>query len=180
MIRIIDNALSNPESYREKVLALDFKSYDFGHCVFHGIAVQGPSGELLQRIHEDLPDLKPTLTFFRKSPHGQVEPHFIHTDIDMGQWSAILYLNLIPKEGDGTCFWEHRETSAVESLVPHERSEDGRDPDNWVMRQRVDAKFNRLLMFPSSYFHSRSIHENWGDGNDARLIQVAFGTGALT
>jgi hypothetical protein len=177
-LRIFDNVIDNPEEYRREVLALEFKSYDFGHCVFHGIAIDGPCAQLWQWITAKFPQLKPTLTFFRKSPLGQVEPHFIHTDVDMGEWSALLYLNPERKEGDGTAFWKH-ESGAMESAIPHERSEEGRDPARWTMRQLVASRFNRLLMFPSSYFHSRAIHENWGEGDDARLVQVMFGTGVL-
>ncbi len=178
-LRIFDGVLPNPRSYREEVLKLEFRTYDFGHCMFHGIAVGEPSPRLLGWIMGQFQWLYPTLTFFRKSPLGQQEPHFIHTDVDMGQWSGILYLNPGHTEEDGTSFWTHKGTGAIESLIPHERSEEGKDPENWTLREKVPARFNRLVMFPSSYFHSRAIHDNYGQGNDARLTQVVFGTGVL-
>lgn len=177
-IQILDDFLHAPVAYRACALRREFKSYDFGHCTFHGIAVAGDT-ELPRRIHELFPQLAPSLSFFRKSPLGQVEPHFIHSDVDMGDWSAILYLNPDPPPGDGTSFWTHRATSAIESGVPHERSIEGRERANWVLREHVDARFNRLVMFPSSYFHSRGIHENWGAADQARLTQVVFGKGIL-
>lgn len=180
MIRVFDDVLKDPQSYRCEVLGLEFKTYDFGHCAFHGIAVGGPSDELCDWIKGRFPKLKPILTFFRKSPFGQVEPHYIHTDVDMGNWSALLYLNPEPKEGDGTSFWTHRSTGEFENTVPHLRSEEGKNIEQWTLRGRIEAKWNRLLMFRSSYFHSRAIHENWGDGDGARLLQVVFGTGELT
>ncbi len=179
MIRIFDDAVSNPIAYREAALRLNFQTYEFGPTIFHGIATGSPCAGMVSRIYAEFPQLQLSLSFFRKSPLGQVEPHFIHTDVDMGQWSALLYLNPSPKEGDGTAFWMHKDTGAIESDIPHERSLEGRNPDNWTMRKRVLAKFNRLVMFPSTYFHSRAIFENWGDGDDARLVQVAFGTGVL-
>lgn len=178
-ITIFDNFLDDIDRYREHALSLEFKSYDFGHCVFHGIAVGGRSAELPGEITRILPNLTPSLTFFRKSPEGQVEPHFIHTDIDMGDWSGILYLNPEPPKGDGTTFWTHKGTQSIKSLTPHERSEEGNTPSHWEPRKVVQAKFNRLLMFPSSYFHSRNIHENWGEGESARLTQVTFGKGSF-
>ena len=176
---IIDNVLENPEQYRANALAQEFKTYDFGHCVFHGIAISVPSAEVPKAIIDQNPQLTPVLTFLRKSPQDQVEPHYIHTDIDMGEWSAVLYLNPNPPAGDGTNFWTHKETGAIESVIPHERSVEGRNQDNWTLREHVNAKFNRMVMFPSSYFHSRAIFDNWGHLDDARLIQVTFGTGAL-
>ncbi len=178
MIQIFDGALSNPMAYREAALKLEFKTFDFGHCKFHGIAPAGLSCDFCQWLAVMFPELTPTLTFFRKSPLGQEEPHFIHTDVDMGQWSALLYLNPDPKGGDGTVFWTHK-TGVIGSYIPHERSEEGKVPDSWKLRELVGGAFNRVVLFPSSYFHSRAIHENWGDGDGARLVQVAFGTGVL-
>lgn len=179
MIKVIDNFLGEPESYRRDALALEFNSIHFENCSFHGIAMGGRSGELATRLCAEFPGIQPSLTFFRKSPLAQTEPHFIHTDIDMGEWSAILYLNQNPPDGDGTCFWTHRGTGAIGSFVPHERSSEGHYTEGWILREHVQAKFNRLLMFPSSYFHSRAIHENWGAGDAARLTQVTFGKEAL-
>lgn len=177
MIEVFDNFLADPEEYRQEALKLHYRTYDFPNCSFHGIALS-PLTEMVSGILRTV-GLKPELSFFRKSPLGQVEPHFIHSDIDMGEWSAILYLNPTPPIEDGTAFWTHKATGAIKSAVPHERSEEGRDPANFDMRRCVQAKFNRLLMFPSSYFHSRRIHENWGDGQEARLTQVTFGKGKI-
>ncbi len=178
-IRIFDDAVENPIAYRERALRLEYRSYDFGHCMFHGIATGGPCAGMLGRLHREFENIMPSLTFFRKSPLGQVEPHFIHTDVDMGEWSALLYLNPTPKEGDGTTFWTHIPSGAIGSMVPHERSDEGREVYNWQAREKIEARFNRLVVFPSHYFHSRAIHENWGDGDGARLVQVAFGTGVI-
>lgn len=42
------------------------------------------------------------------------------------------------------------------------------------------AAAGRLLLFPAPCFHSRAILENYGTaGDDARLIQLVFGTGSL-
>lgn len=178
-IKIIDGAVPNPLAYRERALRLEYKTYEFGDIIFHGIATGGPCAGMLAALHSEYEDIHPSLTFFRKSPLGQKEPHFIHTDVDMGEWSALLYLNPKPKDGDGTSFWTHVFTGEIENPTPHLRSEEGKYIENWTLRQRVEAKFNRMVVFPSTYYHSRAIQENWGDGDDARLVQVAFGTGAI-
>jgi hypothetical protein len=178
MILVFDDFLENPEEYRDEALKLNFRTYDFPNCSFHGIALSGMTALVTDKL-EEAGGFKASLSFFRKSPLGQVEPHFIHSDIDMGEWSAILYLNPNPPIEDGTAFWTHKATGDIESAIPHERSEEGRDPANFDMRRCIQAKFNRLLMFPSSYFHSRRIHDNWGDGQEARLTQVTFGKGQI-
>lgn len=178
MIHVMDGFLKEPTNYRNEVLKLPFQSYDFGHCQFHGIAMGGPSDHLLMRIQAHFPHLSPMLTFFRKSPLGQREPHFIHADNDMGEWTGILYLNPEPPKGDGTDFWRCK-GGAIQADVPYPATADAPDPAEWTKRQHVAAVFNRLLLFPASYFHSRALLENWGTGDDARLTQVVFGTGAV-
>lgn len=188
-IRIFDDVLPNPTRYRDDALRAEYLSYDFGHCVFHGIAAGNggvggglewpPAAELLAWIRGTYPKLQPTLTFFRSSPLDQAEPNDIHTDIDMGDWTALLYLNPAPPAGDGTTFWTHRASGEVSSFIPHERSIEGRDRDAWCLRVQVDGRFNRVLMFPGQLFHSRSIHANYGAGESARLVQVVFGKGEL-
>ncbi len=178
-LTILDHALKYPHAYREAALRREFKTFDFGHCVFHGIALCGIVNELTKCLYEFKPQLAPTLSFFRKSPLGQVEPHFIHSDVDMGDWTAILYLNPLPPDEDGTDFWTHRESGAIESAIAHERSAEGRDRTKWELREHVSGRFNRLLLFPSPYFHSRAIFENWGSESAGRLIQEVFGKGSL-
>jgi hypothetical protein len=178
-IRIFDNVFPQPESYRAAALRAEYRSYDFGHCVFHGIATGGPTVELLAFIRGIQPNLEPTLTFFRQSPLDQAEPNDIHTDVDMGSWTALLYLNPAPPKEDGTNFWTHKATGAISSAIAHERSIEGRDRDAWVLREHVAGKFNRVLMFPGALFHSRAIHANYGAGESARLVQVVFGKGEL-
>jgi hypothetical protein len=135
-------------------------------------------------IVRQCPWLTPTVSFFRLSPAGQEEPNYIHTDRDMGHWTAILYLNPTPAEGDGTTFWRHRATGAVSSLTNDTqalRDEQlaWRDLTQWEPAVQLGAQFGRLVLFSADLFHSRAIPENYGAGDDARLIQVVFGTGAL-
>lgn len=176
--RVFDDFLPDPESYRRDALALEFRSFDFPEATFHGIAIP-TRPDVVVRIIEIFPAAKPILTFFRQSPAGQPEPHFIHTDVDMGEWTALVYLNPAPPAGDGTVFWRHLGTGAIESAVPHERSAEGRTAQGWEPWRRVDARFNRLVMFPSTFFHSRAIFGNWGAGDEARLTQVVFGKGGI-
>jgi hypothetical protein len=165
-IKIVDSLLYTPERYRELALAHDFKDEVTPAGVFHGVAKDhfGIVPSLIQR--------KTGLTFsshisiIRRSPLGQKEPNFIHNDADMGDVTAILYLTPKPPEGDGTLFWEHTEHG--------ERGPWPLATGAFHMYQRVEARFNRLVIFPSDFYHSRAIEENYGEGDDARLIQVTF------
>lgn len=173
---VIDNVLKNPQEYRAQALAKTFHSVSLGTATFHGIAPAGPV--LPEMIERRFPRLASSTSFFRKSPQGQIEPNFVHTDEDMGTWTGIFYLNENPPEGDGTNFWRHRKTGAIKSTREWTGAEDWAK-DAWELDTHVAAEFNRLVLFPARLFHSRAIYQNYGTGDDARLIQVVFGTGTL-
>ena len=154
--------------------------------MFHGISTSVPA-TVPDWLVARFPSLQPTLSFFRKSPNGQDEPNFIHTDRDMGDWTAILYLNPEPPEGDGTMFLTYPGRWCISCSLAHHSGRissrrmismaryGGRATGN--RRQLVPAKFNRMVLFDAAYFHARAIPENYGEGDNARLIQLIFGTG---
>lgn len=177
---VFDNVLEHPISYREQALTLNFESVDTGVEMFHGIASAGAlSSDLPTFIAQALPHLFSKTTFFRKSPLGQLEPNYVHCDSDMGEWTGILYLTPDPPPTDGTTFWRHRKTGLIESINGFDGKEDWKETSSWEPWEHVAAKFNRLLLFPAPYFHSRAIFDNYGVDRDARLIQVVFGMGEL-
>ena len=185
-IRVTDDVLLDPDAYRAAALALPFTDIEAGPIVFHGMAAVGSSP--LSVWLEAMFGLHTTYSAFRQSPAGQVEPHLIHDDRSMGEWSAILYLTPDPPHGDGTCFYESRQTGArVATTMPGTddwlaTAHDWFDQDRWACWRRVDAKFNRVVVFPSACFHARAIPHNYGTVADgtARLIQIAFGDEVLS
>lgn len=182
-LQLADGVIPDLPAYRARVLALPFQTVMVGPVPFHGIA---PCGDptLSDWITARYPQARPRMTFFRQSPAGQVEPNFLHTDRDMGDWSGILYLTAHPIVGDGTTFWRDRLTGATASTATtaealREEGATWRDADRWDEWARVKAKPNRLVLFPATLYHSRAIFENYGTGDEARLIQLVFGTGSL-
>jgi Family of unknown function (DUF6445) len=186
-IRVLDHVMDAPEQYRAAALACDYGDIVVGDpsvaaVTFHGMAQPGRT-PLATMLAEQF-GLTTTLELFRLSPEGQEEPSFIHTDRDMGEWTAILYLHPDPPAGDGTRFWREKATGAIQSTAQTEAEhlaewQAWRDRDRWEPWHLVSAQFNRLLLFPAPYFHSRAIYENYGQGHDSRLIQLAFGTGIV-
>jgi hypothetical protein len=180
---VVDDVLADPVAYRAQALAGRFGTVIVGDVAFHGIQI-ATDMTVPAWIHTHDPALMPTLSFFRQSPAGQREPNYVHTDRDMGEWTAILYLNPTPAPGDGTTFWRHIATGATASLTRDDvalldEQRAWRDLAQWEPAVRVEAKFGRLVIFPADRFHSRSIQENYGTGEAARLIQVVFGIGEL-
>jgi hypothetical protein len=177
-ILVFDDVLADADGYREMALGLPYQSYTLGLATFYGIAMAPPVVSDL--IARECPERAPTLSFFRQSPEGQAEPNFIHSDRSMGAWTGLLYLTPNPPEEDGTTFWEHASGERFDaSPTIDEYATNGLrwiDTDQWTPWYRVQAKFNRLVLFAAPYYHSRAIFENFGEGASARLVNVTFGS----
>ena len=152
-IKVLDDVLADPMAYLSEVKRLSFRSVTLGPDTFRGIALSR-RGEI-NKAAEAETNASSVLSFFRRSPKAQVEPNYVHSDVAMGKFTGIYYLNPKPADGDGTAFWE-------------------RDGGEWKMTRLVPAKFNRLLTFSSDLHHSRALFDNYGEGDGARLIQVIF------
>lgn len=171
MIAVFKDVLREPEVYRTQALASTFQSMTFGDSTFHDIGLP-PDSSFPVWFAKHFPDYEPTVTFLRKSPKGQAEPNFIHNDVDMGDVTAILYLNADPPREDGTSFWENN----GHRLGPLMAGDKGKTGD-WQCWRKVEAGFNRAVVFSAPLYHSRSMRENYGEGDEARLIQVLFARG---
>jgi GNAT superfamily N-acetyltransferase len=181
-LTVVDDVLPDVDAYRARALAQPFRDVETSPgVVFHGLA--DPADDTLVRwLTARWPSLTPTRTFLRRSPAGQGEPNYIHTDRDMGDWTAIAYLTADPPAGDGTTFWRWQATGAIASGATTGEALLGewvawRDPAQWTPWHIVPARPNRLILFPAAYFHSRALPDNYGTGDTARVIQVVFGTG---
>lgn len=153
MIRVLDDVLPEPLVYLSAARKLAFRNLTFGPDTFRGIAHAHRRD--VAEIAEAEIGARAVLSFFRRSPLGQAEPNYVHSDETMGRFTGIYYMTPEPPMGDGTAFWE-------------------RDGDGWKMKQLVPAKFNRLAIFDAHLPHSRALFDNYGEGDRARLIQVIF------
>lgn len=177
-IHVYDDVLPDPDFYRVLALAHAFKTFEIGGEQWHGFAACRPT-DIVNWLRDMRPDLTVTLSFLRQSPQGQHEPNFVHTDRGMGDWTALYYLNPSPPDGDGTDFWRHRWSGVTESCAESaveiaQEAVAWRDTPQWSLRQHVKARFNRVVLFPAGYFHSRSLYDNYGHGETARLVQTVF------
>jgi len=182
-VTVVDDVLDDVASYRTQCLAQPFGDVATAAGVFRGIAPV-PDASLTAWLVGRWPQLLPTTTFLRRSPLDQSEPHLVHTDQDMGDWTALYYLTADPPAADGTTFYRSRLTGARRSVA--ETAEDRgleavlwADREAWEPWHTVQARPNRLVLFPAAYYHARAIPANYGTAETARLLQVTFGTGTV-
>jgi hypothetical protein len=146
----LTDVFENPDKYVEGIKEKGFTDFESGENVFKN--VQELEKDDVVKAIESLLGAKLVLSFARMSPLGQEEPNFIHKDDMHGDYTAILYLNKVYPSGYGTTLYDENDD---EILI-------------------CKAKYNSLFIFPSSVKHSRNTLQNFGEGDDARLVQVMF------
>ncbi len=164
-LMIFDGVIPNPDKYVENILSKDFENFNDQVNTFKGI--QLIEDEFVSSfLKYNLNDAEVVYNFARKSPENQEEPNFIHSDKNMCDYVAILYLNKeFPKEA-GTTLYENVHSS---SMID-------REEDNKLFEKSISVymKYNRMIVFPSDLYHSRNLKENFGSGDKSRLVQVIF------
>ena len=150
-ILILDDILKNPKAYVDQALRSPFIDFKDGDKLFKNIQPRS-NDEFEKEVLKLFPNHFVKFNFIRKSPYNQIEPNFIHRDDMMGDLTVILYLNEEKPLEDGTTLYDEQGITAC------------------IIR----SNFNRMVAFDSFTLHSRSIYENFGEGDGSRLIQVIF------
>jgi hypothetical protein len=150
---IFDDVVMNPDAYVKEIHEHEFVDIYDGQNTFKNIQPRDLNDEFTQTVLQLLGyDYSVAWNFVRRSPAGQEEPNFVHTDEMMGDITAILYLSKDHPEEDGTTIY----------------NKDGSKACSFY------SKYNRMVIFESKLPHSRNIFENFGKDETARLVQVAF------
>jgi hypothetical protein len=151
---------------------------------FAGVARDTDFGlqEMLQQLTGEA--LLPMLSYFRlglanEPPEAR---NAIHADTSVdAEFATVLYLADPRTEAGGTAFWRHpwlgRDTvpdNPPAALVDR-LNRDGLDWSKWEPQTMVAEKSNRLLIYPTRYFHSRWPQQGRGTSPaDGRLVHVGF------
>mgnify|MGYP000067450568 CR=1 FL=1 len=136
--------------------------------------------DILQQKEER--ELENILSFFRVSTDKLDITWGIHSDLNIkGQKpdrAIVLYLS--PRELEelnGTAFWEH---NIYGKEMPKNMSDDeydkilkldSEDLNKWRLSTVVGYEENRLVSYPSNYFHSKYPNKSWEEG---RKVFVMF------
>tara|TARA_B110000305_G_C19064355_1_gene458593 strand:+ start:22 stop:594 length:573 start_codon:yes stop_codon:yes gene_type:complete len=108
--------------------------------------------------------IKNILSFLREAKEGQDNDWRIHNDSiiegEQPDRAIVLYVKSSETELNGTAFWEHEDYkfAYVKSDVEEFNrmlAEDSNDITKWKLNSVIGHRDNRLLSYPSEYFHSK-------------------------
>ena len=182
--QVKENVLSNFDSFKDWV----------NNDAYFTTELHGGEGFEIARIPESvnksiLKDLEEALgtkvkvnySFLRLSTKDIDSDMRIHSDTYMdSDYALVLYLTDPPEESFecGTAFWDHQKYGSKFKGTKEEYNKvlnDSSNLDKWSMKKIVQMKQNRMVVYPTSYFHSRFPFSGWGkDKTDGRVIWVVF------
>ena len=127
-------------------------------------------------------EIKNILSFFRIATDKLDVSWRIHSDLNIKgekpDRALVLYLSPREKENlHGTALWEHdvygRELPKDISDTDYDKmiKVDANNLDRWRLSTVVGYEENRLVSYPSSYFHSKYPNVSWEEG---RKVFVMF------
>lgn len=193
VIAVFDNFHPDPEALRAAVIASEFKT-EIGP---DGAPYSGISKYEDKTIFELLAiavqcPVIPRIAVWRLNLKGELPHNFVHADDICAKYAAVFYLNT-PEQCaahyTGTAFWKHagleiEHMPSDEQIQEHTPSiadfkkwmeHEWQTEKSWEMTGFVRAAFNRLVIYPTSKFHSRYPFEAFGsDKTDGRLILAVF------
>ncbi len=113
------------------------------------------------------------IMFMRRSPEGVSCPHKVHSDISMGKYSLMLYIN-----GGHTSLVRHNKTGIAFS--PEDDSyldiihKDQNNDDAWSVTEIMGGEPNVAAIFDSSRLHRAEPVGGFGSGVDSRVVLTCF------
>jgi hypothetical protein len=122
--------------------------------------------------------VSPTI-FMRRSPAGVHCPHQVHSDLSMGDYSLMLYLNDAKHCQGGTSFLSHRSLgTAYHPELPEAVAVVEADQNNapaWRVREMAAMKPNRAVIFDASRLHRAEPVGGFGDTpENTRVVLTCF------
>ena len=108
--------------------------------------------------------IKNILSFLREAKEKQDDDWRIHNDSiiegEQPDRAIVLYVKSSEAELNGTAFWEHKDYKFNYIKSNNEEfdrmlTEDSNDTTKWKLNSVIGHRDNRLLSYPSEYFHSK-------------------------
>lgn len=181
---VVDDFLSRYAALRAYADEADYQPLEnpVDHVSYPGICTQIPT-EIRVEIGGRLSAVMGAsvavhFMFMRLSLAGVPVPHQAHTDISMGPYSLMLYLNREAHCRGGTSLVRHV-TGMDRNPVNAEQEalwrRDTNSPEQWTPYLLAEMRANRAFVFDASLFHRAEPIGGFGkDATDGRLVLTAF------
>tara|TARA_R110000822_G_scaffold8470_1_gene33253 strand:+ start:578 stop:1168 length:591 start_codon:yes stop_codon:yes gene_type:complete len=191
MIYFIDEFLP-PQIYdlSSQELTLDsFEKMTVGDKDFHvKFASKAFQKNVIARVEQrEGRKIKNILSFFRVSTDEVDTDWRIHSDLNInGQRpdrAVVLFMSPLPEDSQknfhlsGTALWKHKEhgyklpQTTTDDKFDEVLLNDANDLTKWELNTVIGHRENRLISYPSEYFHSKFPDRSWPEG---RMIYVMF------
>jgi len=185
MIYIIDDFLNNDILNKLNNYLVDFKEVDTTYKKFWVMdSPQDFTSYMITKISQiENKEIDHIFSFFRIATNELDTDWRIHCDSIINDKvptrALVLYLSPLElNELNGTAFWRHKDYG---DSLPYDKLtsdiyndliiNDANVLDNWDLETVVGYKQNRLLSYPSNYFHSK--YPNYA-GEKGRKVFVMF------
>lgn len=177
---VIDNFDPNIEETVKEAKNVKYTELEFQDIVYKGVAFSCMSKEIKAILEKKLQGtVEEMITFYRYYTKDLKSNNYIHADINFAGYIGVHFLHEELKGGFAT--WSHKETGLLEAF-PHDSPEllekfraESNDEDKWRQEILVNSRYNRVVIYEASKFHSHYPKYLWGTGpKDGRLVQVFF------
>lgn len=180
----INDALSDYENFRNRC---DNFQYNGIKSPFDGVFYPDIA-EIPDDIEQEVKNIIKTTMgfepniktmFLRLSKKGVNAPHQAHTDLSLGEYSLMLYMNRKQDCQGGTSLLQHKETGMIWNPTTSEQEaiwrEDTNKPDAWRITDSISMAENKACIFHSGFYHRAEPIGGFGDDNkNGRLVLTAF------
>ena len=128
-------------------------------------------GEFIDR------DIENPSIFMRRCPKGVDSPNKVHSDISMGLYTCMVYIN-DPVDGSGTSLVKHRESGITHNPELEEFVdiviEDRNNDESWEVLEMIEMVPNRAFIFRADALHRAEPIGGFGEGKEARVVLTCF------
>ena len=128
---VIDGFLEFPREERDKALSQKYGDMERLGFKYPGVSVtEDYQSQVEVKNISDLIGikLKPHVTVYRRYTSEELGPTYIHSDLQLAHYSAILFLNKSHQCDGGTAFWRHRKFGWTESPTEEQIRAQGYEP----------------------------------------------------
>jgi GNAT superfamily N-acetyltransferase len=180
---ILDEFLTDPDAASKDASDSGFRDYEYEDGVVYPDIAPGVDTQLRKEVIakiQDICDFEIDIKeyFYRRSKKDVESPHWAHTDADVSEYVAIIYLtDPPPGVNAGTAILQHKSGWSGQPETPEQFRDwqrDTKNPDQWNIVEFAGMVKNRIVIHSAADLHAAMPIEGFGEGGDARLVLVVF------